>query len=57
MEYKACEHVVYIVYMFYNKDEGIRDETNYMVELGRKGYTQNAIDEKKVFLGALFHVV
>ena len=53
VEYKACRHGDYIVYVFHDKDEDMRDEANYthMIELGRKGYTRKALDKKKVFFG------
>ena len=53
VEYKAYRHGDYIVYVFHDKDEDMRDETNYthMIELGRKGYTREALDKKKVFFG------
>ena len=53
IEYKACRHGDHIVYLFHHKDESMRDEVNYihMIELGRKGYTREALDEKKAFFG------
>ena len=53
VEYKACEHDGFCIYVFHDKDEAMRDEANYthMIELGRKGYTQEALDDKKPFFG------
>lgn len=53
VEYKVCDHGGFRVYVFHDKDEAMRDEANYthMIELGRKGYTEEALDEKKPFFG------
>ena len=53
VEYKACDHDGFRVYVFHDKDEAMRDEANYthMIELGRKGYTKEALEAKKAFFG------
>ena len=53
VEYKACDYSSFSIYMFLEKNDAMMDEANYthMIELGRKGYTREALDEKKAFLG------
>ena len=53
VEYKVCVHGDYSVYVFHDKEEAMRDEANYthMIELGRNGYTMEALKEKKAFFG------
>ena len=53
VEYKSCDYDGFRVYVLHDKDEAMRDEANYahMMELGRKGYTREALDDKKAFFG------
>lgn len=53
VEYKVREYDGYRVYVFRDKDEAARDEASYthMIELGRNGYTREALEEKKDFFG------
>ncbi len=53
VEYKCHDYGHCRVYVFHDKDEAARDEANYMhmIELGRKGYTKEALDDKRAFLG------